>query len=84
MGKPTHMPIRATHRLTGDTRMRAGELYMHERWGLALLTSVEFHSSAYWGDKLYTVRVYLLNDDRFTEGLFSRGDWLKQFKPHKK
>jgi len=59
--------------------MIAGELYTHERWGLVLITSVEFNSKAYWGDKLYTVRVYIVNDDRFSEGLFSRADWLKHF-----
>ena len=82
MGGSTHRLIRATHRLRGDPHMQIGHLYTHDHYGIVLVTGIELKSKAYWGDTLYTVKVYMLQEDRHTEGLFALADWLKEFKPH--
>jgi len=82
MGGSTHRPVRATHRLRGDPHMQIAHLYTHDRYGIVLVTGIEFNSQAYSSDTLYKVSIYILNEDRHTYGLFARADWLKLFKPH--
>jgi len=62
--------------------MQIAHLYTHDRYGIVLITGIEFKSKAYCGDTICKVSIYILNEDRHTYGLFTRADWLKLFKPH--
>ena len=75
--KPSNQSTHSS--LDSDLLSDLGSLWSHPTHGLVLLTGVKRKCSTSFGETLYTVYVYRLDDQFNTEGFFTVSDWNAQF-----
>jgi hypothetical protein len=56
-----------------------GELYTHAHYGLVLLVSRTRILEKSSGNDVWSVKVYMLNEERITTGVFTEEEWIDSF-----